>query len=124
MAIYELTLDLSKCRVTIRHFGLFTTDDCIRMVEEFKAQALQLGGRPFTVLVDAREGQTLPPEGRTAIEELQRWAHARGLKRSAIVIKDPVMSLQYRRMVQRSGIQFLEAQFETIEEAEAYLDEA
>lgn len=122
MRTFDVEVVLPKSRMIIRHFGLLTTDDCAHMTEEFKRQVAQLGGRPFTVLVDAAQGQTLPPEGRGIIEELQQWADARGLRKSAVVISDPVMGLQYRQMVRRSGIQLGERQFAAMEEAEAYLD--
>ena len=123
MNVFLVTVDAEKSRVFIRHDALFNSDDCARMVAAFKRRVPELGGRPFTVLVDASAGQTLPPEGRAMIEELQRWAKLRGLRKSAVVITDPVMSWQYRQMVRRSGIDFLERQFRSREAAEAYLDE-
>lgn len=122
MHVFDVHVRPDKSRMVIHHYGLFTTDDCAAMAEAFKRQATAFGGRPFTVLVDATRGQTLPPEGRVIIEELQRWALARGLRKSAVVIADPVMGFQYRRMVRESGIAVTEQQFQTWEEAEAYLD--
>lgn len=122
MATYQVSLDSDRQRVMLRHLGRLTTDDCLRMAEEVRERVRRLAGHPFTVLVLAQEGKALPPEGRRVMEELQQWCRRTGMTRSAVVILDPAMLYQYRRMGRLTGIGATEGYFATQEDAEAFLE--
>lgn len=123
MAVYRVEVQPDKHRIIIRHLGLYSTADCVAVAEEFKRLAATFGGQPFTVLVDAQDGRTLTPDGFRVMEDLQRWARAHGMRKSAVVSTDPVLMLQFRRLGRQSGIYDNERHFAALEEAEAYLDE-
>ncbi len=59
---------------------------------------------PFGVLVDMRELKPLPPDSQSVMEGGQKLFKMKGMQRSAVALQNAVITLQFKRIAQESGI--------------------
>jgi len=58
----------------------------------------------FGVFVDMRDMILLPPESQPAMKEGQTLYRAEGMVRSVVILRDEVISMQFRRIAKQTGI--------------------
>lgn len=98
-------------QVQVTEFGFrFTFEDFIKQ-EEMQAfydeslKALKDSGRTaYGVLVDMRNLKPLPPESKAIVEKCQRAFKEGGLVRSALLLSNPITTMQFKRIAKESGV--------------------
>ncbi len=58
----------------------------------------------FGVFVDMRELKPLPSESQSKMEAGQKHYKERGMVRSVVVLNDPILTMQFKRIAKQSGI--------------------
>ena len=83
--------------------GVIEVDEMNRWVADtMKALIGQVG--KFGVIADMRALKPLKPEAQAVMVEGQKEYKLRGMERSAVVLANSVIALQFRRLAQESGI--------------------
>lgn len=83
--------------------GFIKGDEMTRWLHESERDlAGQVG--PFSVLVDMRELKPLPTDAQQVMEAGQKQYKAKGMRRSAVVLQNPVITMQFKRTAQQTGI--------------------
>jgi len=67
-------------------------------------QALMMCKKPFGVIVDMRNLHLLSPSVQDEIVRGQQLYRDGGLQRSAVILSDPVLTIQFMRLAKKSGI--------------------
>lgn len=83
--------------------GTVTKEDLEPWFEESK-NALIMCKEPFGVIVDMRNLELLPPAVQAEIVKGQMLYRESGLERSAVILSDPIVTIQFRRLAKKSGI--------------------
>jgi len=83
--------------------GKVTKADMQPWFEESK-MALNMCRKPFGVIVDMRSLELLPPEVQAEIVKGQMLYRDSGLQRSAVILNDPILTIQFMRLAKKSGI--------------------
>jgi len=60
--------------------------------------------KPFGVIVDMRNLELLPPDVQAEIVKGQMLYRNSGLQRSAIILRDPAVTIQFMGLAKKSGI--------------------
>ncbi len=115
-------VDLEKNRIYITVFGFMTADEAHQLNEDYR-EAIDQCKPGFTVLTDVRYYKPGPPEIQAILAEGPKMAQAAGCKKVARVLVEtkPLGGMQIERLA-KSSSSYPSRHFETIEEAEAYLD--
>ena len=100
------------------HFGYkLTFADFIRADEMLdwlrEAEQLlspQIGA--FSVLVDMRDLKPLPSDAQQHLQKGQKLFKTKGMERSAVVLQNPVITLQFKRLATETGIYAWERYFD------------
>ena len=118
---YTLVFDASKNRLYWTPKGFWDkTVNAGELVNRWK-KALQAVSSGFTILTDATQIKTLPPEWVETFRQIQEMAGKSGLAASAEVLPpDVITQMQASRVSRSSGMQ--RQGFATKEEAEKWLD--
>jgi hypothetical protein len=66
----------------------------------------------FGVLHDMRGMSTLPPEARKVMKRIMEMSKQRGEGRSAQILDDPIITLQFTRLAKETGISDTMRQFD------------
>ncbi len=82
---------------------VISPDEMKKWVEDSK-KALLTAPSKFGVLVDMRKLKPLPPESKKIMEEGQKLYKEKGMERSAVILDSTVLTLQFKRIAQESGI--------------------
>jgi hypothetical protein len=92
--------------------GFIKADEMLAWVKDAERHlASQIG--PFGVIVDMRELKPLPSDSQTHLQAGQKLFKATGMQRSAVVLHNPVITLQFKRMAQETGIYQWERYFDS-----------
>jgi hypothetical protein len=83
--------------------GTVTKADMQPWFEESK-EALNHCKKPFGVIVDMRSLELLTPDVQAEIVKGQRLYRDRGLERSAVILRDPIVTIQFMRLAKKSGV--------------------
>jgi hypothetical protein len=83
--------------------GTVTKQDLEPWFEE-SWKALNLCKKPFGVIVDMRNLELLPPAVQAEIVKGQMLYRDNGLQRSAVILSDPIVTIQFMRLAKKSGI--------------------
>ncbi|MFH1735871.1 MAG: hypothetical protein ABIE92_14280, partial [bacterium] len=67
-------------------------------------RALEDAPEAFGVFVDMRTLRPLPPEARVIMEEAQAFYKDKGMTRSVVILNDPITTMQFKNIAQKSGI--------------------
>ena len=96
--------------------GIVTKEDLAHWFEESR-RALTMCKKPFGVIVDMRNLDLLPPDVQAEIVKGQMLYRNGGLQRSAVVLSDPILTMQSMRLAKESGIynyeRFIDASSDT-----------
>jgi hypothetical protein len=82
------------------------TIDASEMQKWFEESTVALKSAPpeFGVIIDMRTLLPLTPEAQGTMVKGQQAYKAKGMKRSCVIVKDKVTSLQFKRLAMTSGI--------------------
>jgi hypothetical protein len=83
--------------------GTVTEQDLKPWFEESKT-ALMTCKKPFGVIVDMRNLKLLSPAVQAEIVKGQILYRDNGLQRSAVILSDPIVTIQFRRLAKKSRI--------------------
>ncbi|MFZ5980073.1 MAG: hypothetical protein ACOYVF_05525 [Candidatus Zixiibacteriota bacterium] len=67
-------------------------------------EVLETASRSFGVFVDMRELQLLDPEAQKEMQTGQKYYKTMGMKRSVVILDNPVLTIQFKRIALQSGI--------------------
>jgi len=83
--------------------GVVTADEMKQWVQESR-KALATAPKAFTVRVDMRELKPLAPDVQAIMEEGQALYKKGGMTRSAVLLSNALIKLQFERLAKQSGI--------------------
>lgn len=83
--------------------GIIAAEEMGRWLAESR-QELATVQAPYGVIVDMRRLAPLPPEAQKVMIEGQQLYKARGMQRSAVILANTILTLQFKRLAQESGI--------------------
>jgi hypothetical protein len=117
-------IERTKIGFRLTFDGTVTKADMQRWFEESR-KALNECKKPFGVVIDMRGLELLPPEVQAEIVDGQRLYRNRGLERSAVILRDPIVTIQFMRLAKKSGVYKYERYFDASSDAlwERHADE-
>jgi hypothetical protein len=83
--------------------GFIKADEMLEWVRESDTHLAHQAGA-FGVLVDMRELKPLPSDAQVHLQNGQKLYKAKGMQRSAVILQNPVITMQFKRMAQETGI--------------------
>lgn len=83
--------------------GFIRRDEMAKWVEESK-QILRTVPSKFGVLVDMRNLKPLPQDAQNEMEKGQKLYKEKGMQRSAVVLANTLIALQFKRIAKETGI--------------------
>ena len=122
MRQFVKNVDLEKNRIYLTIYGFMTVEDAKQLNEDYR-KAIEQCEPGFTVLTDVRYYKPGPPEVQAILAEAPRMAEAAGCKKVARILVEtkPLGGMQIDRLA-RTTSSYPSRHFDTVEEAEAYLD--
>ena len=120
---YEMEVDKEKNRSYSKYIGYWESVDAVpNYLEDIKAVIRRL--KPgFTTVIDLREMKIPHPEVINLMIEAQRVGEDAGFSKSARVVLAPLEKLATKRIVNVANVKEKSREFNSVEEAEAWLDE-
>jgi len=116
--MYKITFDNAKNRVYVTVQGSLTIEEVPQYLKDFKA-AVDKTKPGFTVCVDNTKAKLNTPEVAERLIEARDYSISKGLKNSAMVVDGVTFKMQMKRLFKDLG-----NVFETMEEADKFLDAA
>lgn len=83
--------------------GVMSTEEVAQWRDEFCTIADEFS-KPFGVFVDMRTLVPLDRDAQKDMEYAQRYARENGMRRSAVILNNPVTTAQFKRLAGMSGI--------------------
>jgi len=83
--------------------GFIDAEEMQHWYDESK-RILEDAPEAFGVFVDMRTLRPLPPDARVIMEEAQAFYKAKGMTRSVVILNDPITTMQFKNIAQKSGI--------------------
>jgi hypothetical protein len=83
--------------------GKIAKDEMTRWLNESKTQLITVSGK-FGVIIDMRELAPIDGETQAVMVEGQGLYKAKGMAKSAVILSNPVVTQQFKRLGQQSGI--------------------
>ena len=83
--------------------GKMDLEEMTRWFDESK-EILKNASRSFGVFVDMRELQLLEPDAQKEMQTGQRYYKRMGMKRSIVILDNPILTIQFKRIALQSGI--------------------
>lgn len=118
---YRLSVDTEKNRAYLKIKGFWRNKESVPNYLTDWRQAARMLKRKFTLLTDASEMVTHPPEVRTLHEEAQSIIVRAGVFRIAEVVKNDIAEIQLDAMAKKTLLP--KENFKTWEDAERWLEE-
>ena len=84
--------------------GFIQLAEMQQWANEFGAEVQKLGGAKYGVLVDMTELKPLPKDAQEFMTQGQLAARKGGMERSAVILNDTIVMMQFKRLAQESGI--------------------
>ena len=84
--------------------GFIDQDEMARWVEESRSVLLSETKSQFGVIVDMRTLSPLTPDTQELMVKGQQLYKDKGMKRSAVVLNNPMTTMQFKRLAKESGI--------------------
>jgi hypothetical protein len=84
--------------------GFIRADEMQKWVEESKSKLLSFGLKAFGVFVDMRTLKPLPQDAQVVMTTGQKLYKEAGMTRSVVILNDPIVTMQFRRLAKTSGI--------------------
>jgi len=85
-------------------FGGFMRADEMRTWVEESQRVLMTQTGSFGVVVDMRDLKPLPSDAQDLMQNGQRLYKAKGMARSAVILQNSILTLQFKRIAQETGI--------------------
>lgn len=85
-------------------FGDFIKEPEMQKWVGESTEVLKAAKPGFGVLVDMRTLKPLPPEAQTAMQTGQKLYKTKGMVRSAVILSNKLLTLQFQRIAQETGI--------------------
>lgn len=121
---YEIEVDREKNRSYSKYKGYWKSVDEIPNYLEDCCRELTRRLKPgYTTLVDLREFKIPPPEVMELFVEAQKIDEKAGFYKSARIILTPLEKLASKRVGSEANVKEKSREFNSIEEAEQWLDE-
>ncbi len=89
--------------IKITFDGFMTAEEMSQWLAESRKVVPTLGSK-FSVFVDMRTLKPLPAEGQTVMQEGQKLYKQSGMQRSAVILNNKVMTMQFQRIAKETGI--------------------
>jgi hypothetical protein len=83
--------------------GFIKGDEMSQWLEEAEQHLARQRG-PFGVVVDMRDLKPLASDAQQALQTGQRKFKAGGMERSAVILQNPIITLQFKRVAHETGI--------------------
>jgi len=120
---YEMEVDREKNRSYSKYKGYWKSvdevpnylDDIRRVINRLKPG--------FTTVIDLKEMKIPPPEVMELMIKAQEIGEKSGFSRSARIVLTPLEKLATKRIVSEASVKEKSREFNTVEEAEKWLDE-
>ncbi len=87
--------------------GTLAVEDMKKWLEESKLKLTNSSGN-FQVLIDMRGLTPLLPNAQAVLEEGQKIFKLRGMERSCVILDGPIITLQFKRIAKKTGIDAFE----------------
>lgn len=100
-----------KWGFTLTLGGTVNKEDLDRLFEESE-QALTTCSGIFGVIVDLRTLQPLPRDAQTVAVQCQGLYKKGGMRRSAVILSSPLMTMQFKRLAKKSGTHAFQCYFD------------
>ncbi|MBN1880661.1 MAG: hypothetical protein JW885_00695, partial [Deltaproteobacteria bacterium] len=120
---YEIHIDRAKNRCYITFKGYWKSIDEVPDIVKDLTTFPKLLMPNFTTLTDIREFKTPAPTVMEAFIEAQKENSKHAYRKAARVVTQPLEKMAVERVWKGGGFEGQSALFNTIEEAEAWLDE-
>ncbi|MBN1880662.1 MAG: hypothetical protein JW885_00700 [Deltaproteobacteria bacterium] len=120
---YEIHIDREKNRCYIAFKGYWKSIDDVPDIKADLTKFPKMLMPNFTTLTDIREFKTPAPEVMEAFIEAQKENAKFAYRKAARVVTQPLEKMAAERVWKGSGIEGEMALFNSIEEADAWLDE-
>ncbi len=118
---YKISVFPEKNRAYLKIIGYWRNPETVPNYIKDWTKAVSMVKKGFTLVTDATEMKTHPPNVRKLHEQAQTLLKKAGIKKVAELIKDDVAEMQLDSVAKRT--QFPKKSFKSIEEAEKWLDE-
>ena len=115
-------VDLTKNRIYIRFDGYFTVEDAKQIKDEYR-RAIKQCQPGFTVLTQAVNYKPGSSEVQAIVASMVKIAESAGCRKVARVVGDKPLGCMQIDRIAKSVTKYPAKHFQTLEEAEAYLDE-
>lgn len=83
--------------------GVIGPEEMAGWLAEFKTSVDNLSGG-FCVFVDMRTLKPMSPEAQESVQRGQKYARAKGMIRSVVILNNVVTAFQFRRIAEETGI--------------------
>jgi len=121
---YEIEVDREKNRSYSKYKGYWKSVDVVPNYLEDCSRELARRLKPgYTTVVDLREMKIPPPEVMELFLEAQKIDEDAGFSKSARIVSAPLEQLASKRISTEANVKEKSREFNSIEEAEAWLDE-
>jgi len=84
--------------------GLIQADEMQEWVQESKDILTKRGVGNFGVLIDMRNLSPLSPEAQNHMQDGQKLFKASGMIRSTVILANPIIQMQFKRIAKDTGI--------------------
>jgi hypothetical protein len=83
--------------------GSINADEMSQWLKDAERQLTSQTGS-FGVMVDMRDLKPLAPDAQAVLQTGQKLFKAKGMQRSAVILQNPIITLQFKRLAQETGI--------------------
>lgn len=104
-------IEKEKWGFTLTFGGTVNKEDLDRLFKESE-QALTTCSEPFGVVVDLRTLKPLPLDAQAVVVQCQGLYKKAGMKRSAVILNSPLMTMQFKRLAKESGTHAFQCYFD------------
>jgi hypothetical protein len=99
--MYSITRFPYGYKITFQ--GSINADEMSKWLKESQ-QHLATQSGPFGVMVDMRELKPLASDPQAVLQAGQKLYKAKGMVRSVVILQNPIITLQFKRLAQETGI--------------------
>ncbi len=97
-------IEETKFGIQLTFSDLIKQEEMQRWKDESVALLKKYRGKKFAVLIDMRAFKPLPAESQAIMTSGQQLYREGGMHRSCVVLADPTVSMQFKRLAKASGI--------------------
>ncbi len=98
------TIETKKYGFRFNFSGFVTAEEMTKWVDEVKKIFSVPQAKEFGIFVDMQEMKPLPDDAQKVIVEGQTLCKTKGMVRSVVILRSPIVTMQFRRLAKESGI--------------------